>query len=254
MAGGLLTAAARESGAEIIPVDSEHSALFQALHAGEPSEVRRIIITASGGPCLDRPAAEFDSITIDEALTHPTWSMGKKITIDSATMVNKAFEVIEAHWLFDMPAERIEVLIHPECVIHSMVEFADGSVVAQLSTPDMRLPIQYALSYPRRLASSVAQLDLARIGTLTFRTPDAGKFPCLALGYEVARAGGTAGAAANAANEVAVRAFLAGDLPFSGIYRVIRKVLDAHENLPGDTLEAVLEADRRARQEARKCL
>jgi 1-deoxy-D-xylulose-5-phosphate reductoisomerase len=254
MAGGLLMETARNCGAEVIPVDSEHSALFQAIQAGRPEEVARVVITASGGPFLDRPAEEFDSITVDEALSHPTWQMGRKITIDSATMVNKAFEVIEARWLFNLPAERISVLVHPESIVHSLVEFADSSIIAQLSVPDMRLPIQYALTWPRRTASKVERLDLAKIGKLTFRNPEARKFPCLSIGFEVAREGGTSGAVFNAANEVAVKAFLQSRLTFSGIHRLIRDVLDQHSNQPASSLECVLEADRWARMEARKCL
>jgi len=254
MAGGLLMEAARSAGAEVIPVDSEHSALFQAIRAGKPEEVARTVITASGGPFLDRPAEEFDRITVDEALSHPTWQMGRKITIDSATMVNKAFEVIEARWLFGLTPEKISVLVHPESIVHSLVEFADSSIIAQLSVPDMRLPIQYALTWPERKASRVERLDLAKAGKLTFREPDARKFPCLSIGFEVARQGGTYGAVFNAANEVAVRAFLQSRLTFSGIHRLIRDVLDKHSNQPASSLENILEADRWARMEAHKCL
>jgi 1-deoxy-D-xylulose-5-phosphate reductoisomerase len=254
MAGGLVMEKARQSGAEVIPVDSEHSAVFQAIRAGRPSEVRRVIITASGGPFLNRPTGDFDAITVEEALSHPTWSMGPKITIDSATMVNKAFEVIEAHWLFGLPADKISVLIHPESIVHSLVEFADSSFLAQLSLPDMRLPIQYALTYPERLSSSVTPLDLTRTSGLTFREPDPRRFPCLEIGFEVAREGGTLGAVFNAANEIAVRAFLDGRLAFSGIHRVIRTVVDKHSNARAVSLEAVLDADRWARKEAELCL
>jgi len=252
--GRLLMDTARESGAEILPVDSEHSAIFQAVHSGKAEEISRIVITASGGPFLDRDEEGFDEITVEEALAHPTWSMGAKITVDSATMANKAFEVIEARWLFDMPPERIAVLVHPESVVHSLVEFADRSMIAQLSVPDMRLPIQYAFTYPARTACGVERLDLAAQGTLTFMEPDGARFPCLEIGFEVAREGGTAGAVFNAANEVAVRAFLAGELKFSNIYRLIRTVLDAHEKGPADSIEEILEADRWARREAEKCL
>ena len=252
--GRLLMDTARESGAEILPVDSEHSAIFQAVHSGKPEEISRIVITASGGPFLERDVEAFDDITVEEALAHPTWSMGAKITVDSATMVNKAFEVIEARWLFDMPAEQIAVLVHPESVVHSLVEFADRSMIAQLSVPDMRLPIQYALTYPARTACGVDRLDLAAQGALTFMEPDGAKFPCLALGFEVAREGGTTGAVFNAANEVAVRAFLAGELKFSKIYRLIRSVLDTHEKGAADSIEEILEADRWARREAEQCL
>ena len=253
-AGQLIMEAARRSGAEVVPVDSEHSAIFQAVHSGKAEEILRIVITASGGPFLDRDGGLFDDITVEETLAHPTWSMGRKITVDSATMVNKAFEVVEARWLFDMPPERISVLVHPESVVHSLVEFADRSLIAQLSVPDMRLPIQYAFTYPRRLECPIDRLDLASVGTLTFRAPDGDKFPCLDIGFEVAREGGTSGAVFNAANEVAVAAFLGGRLKFSGIHGLIRRVLDAHETRPADNLETILEADRRAREEAEKCL
>ena len=254
MAGDLLVRTARASGAEILPVDSEHSAIFQALHAGRPGEVNRVIITASGGPFLDRPPAEFARITVAEALAHPTWSMGRKTTVDSATMANKAFEIIEAGWLFELPPQKISVLIHPESIVHSLVEFADSSVLAQLSPPDMKLPIQYALTYPERAPSSVAALDLAKTAALTFRAPDVEKFPCLQIGFEVAAEGGTLGAVFNAANEVAVSAFLEGRLDFSGIYSLIRDCLDKHVKQPAESLENILEADRWARTEAHKCL
>jgi len=254
MAGSLIMAAAQASGAEVVPVDSEHSALFQAIHAGRGCEVRKVVITASGGPFLNRSKAEFASVTVAEALSHPTWSMGRKITIDSATMVNKAFEVIEARWLFDLAPQKISVLVHPESIIHSMVEFADGSVLAQMSLPDMRLPIQYALTYPERLTSHVTALDLAELGTLTFRRPDTVKFPCLQIGFDVAREGGTLGAVFNAANEVAVAAFLDGRTSFTGVYNVIRSVIDKHTNSPADSIQAIFDADRWARSEALKCL
>lgn len=254
MAGRLLMSKAREAGGEVLPVDSEHSAVFQALHAGRIEEVSQIVITASGGPFLHMPLADLGKVTVEQALSHPTWSMGRKITVDSATMVNKAFEVVEARWLFNMPPEKIAVVVHPESIVHSMVKFVDESVVAQLSLPDMRLPIQYALTYPERVASSVHPLDLADLGSLTFRRPDAKRFPCLGIGFEVAREGGTLGAAFNAANEVAVAAFLEGSLKFTGIYELVRKVLDKHVKAAADSLEAVFEADRWAREEATKCL
>lgn len=254
MAGSLVMEAARESGAEVIPVDSEHSALFQALQAGKGSEVKQAVITASGGPFLDLPAADFGRITVEEALSHPTWSMGRKITIDSATMANKAFEVIEARWLFDLPPERIGVLVHPESIVHALVEFADRSVIAQMGIPDMRLPIQYAFTFPNRRESAIEELDLPLIGELTFRKPDMEKFPCLGIGYEVAREGGTMGAVFNAANEVAVEAFLGSELSFNGIHRVVRTVLDNHTNRRSPSLEEILDTDRWARREARTCL
>ena len=253
-AGQLLMDTARRSGAEVLPVDSEHSAIFQAVHSGRPQEISRIVITASGGPFLDRAEELFDDITIEEALSHPTWSMGRKITVDSATMANKAFEVIEGRWLFDTPAEKISVLVHPESIVHSLVEFADRSVMAQLSMPDMRLPIQYAFTYPHRVACAIGRLDLAALGVLNFRAPDMTRFPCLEIGFEVAREGGTCGAVFNAANEVAVAAFLAGRLKFNDIYTVIRRTLDSHDKSAADNLETILEADRWAREEAAKCL
>jgi 1-deoxy-D-xylulose-5-phosphate reductoisomerase len=254
MAGGMVMTAARQSGAQVIPIDSEHSALSQAFKAGRMSEVRRAVITASGGPFLDRPKKDFDLITVKEALAHPTWAMGKKITIDSATMANKAFEVIEAGWLFDLPPERISVVVHPESIVHSLVEFVDSSVIAQMAMPDMRLPIQYALLYPERRPTAVASLDFAALKALTFREPDLDKFPCLGIGFEVAREGGTTGAVFNAANEVAVSAFLDGRLSFSGIHRVIRAVLDRHKKAEAASLDAVFAADAWARMEAANCL
>jgi len=254
MAGGLVMAAARQSGAQVVPVDSEHSALFQAIQGGRRSEVKRVVITASGGPFLDRLTGELDTVTVEEALSHPTWSMGKKVTIDSATMVNKAFEVIEARWLFDLPAEKIAVVIHPESIVHSLVEFVDSSVLAQMGIPDMRLPIQYALTYPDRFPSNVEALDLTQVGGLSFRQPDMERFPCLGIGFQVAREGGTLGAVFNAANEVAVEAFLRKRLAFSDIQRVIRTTIDKHKNAPADSIETVMEADRWARMEAAKCL
>ncbi|MHC4712268.1 MAG: 1-deoxy-D-xylulose-5-phosphate reductoisomerase, partial [Planctomycetota bacterium] len=233
-AGELVMRTARENGGEVLPVDSEHSAVFQALHAGRVEDVSQIVITASGGPFLDRPIGDFDAVTVEEALSHPTWSMGRKITIDSATMANKAFEVIEARWLFDIAPEKIAVFVHPESIVHSMVKFIDGSVIAQLSLPDMRLPIQYALTYPERAASTVASLDLVELGTLTFRAPDGSRFPYLRVGFEVAGEGGTTGAVFNAANEVAVAAFLRGGLKFSGMYPLVRRVLDKHNKKPAD--------------------
>lgn len=254
MAGRLLMETAREHGAEVLPVDSEHSAIFQAMRAGRAGEVRRLLITASGGPFLDLPPEEFDAITVEDALSHPTWSMGKKITVDSATMANKSLEVVEARWLFDVPVERISVLVHPESIVHSLVEFVDGNVMAQLSVPDMRLPIQYALTYPERVEADVRVLDLAAQKQLTFRAVDEKRFPCIGLGFEVAREGGTTGAVFNAANEVAVEAFLGERLGFSGIYPLVRRVLDRHVKRVADSLDDILEADRWARAEAQQCL
>jgi len=229
MAGEYLMALAKEGGGEIIPVDSEHSAIFQCLKAiGEKASmgVRRIILTASGGPFLQRPIDTFDSITIAETLNHPTWKMGPKITVDSATLFNKGFEIIEAKFLFNMPAERIETVIHPQSIVHSLVEFEDGSMLAQMSYPTMEIPIQYALTYPERKPTDVTPLDLTAISTLNFETPDLERFPALSLARRALKMGGTAPAALNLANDEAVRLFLEGRLPFSGIAETVKKVLD----------------------------
>jgi 1-deoxy-D-xylulose-5-phosphate reductoisomerase len=249
MAGPLVMRLAEERGATIVPVDSEHSAVFQALQAGRRGDVRRIVLTASGGPFRNHTAEELAHVTVAEALAHPTWDMGPKITIDSATMMNKALEVIEARWLFDLSPDRIDVVIHPQSIVHSLVEFVDGSVVAQLSSPDMRLPIQYALTYPQRHSGVVPRLDLAAVGRLDFFAPDPDRFEALSLGYEVARAGGTAGAVLSAANEAAVATFLAGELEFKEIVPVCRQVLEHHTFDPAPSLEQLLALDRWARQE-----
>ena len=254
MAGGLFMAAAERSGATIIPVDSEHSAIFQSLQAGRRSEVRKIILTASGGPFRTWSAERMADATVADALNHPTWSMGPKITVDSATMMNKALEIVEARWLFDIEASRIEVLIHPQSVVHSMVEYCDGSVVAQLGTADMCTPIQYAITYPDRRETPVPPLDLAAVGVLDFQRPDFSRFPALGCGYEVARRGGTAGAVYNAANEVANEAFRAGALRFGRIVELSRRALERHEWIAEPTLDELLDADRWARAEVRECL
>src|SRR5437763_2057805 len=252
-AGDVMTRAAREHGGEILPVDSEHNAVHQALRCGDHDEVHRIILTASGGPFLRRDPATFDEITIEAALAHPTWKMGNKISIDSATMMNKGLEVIEAHHLFDMPAERIDILIHPQSIVHSMVEYVDGSIVAQLSTTDMKFPIQYALLYPGRVTAPFARLDLAKIRTLDFRPVDRGRFPAVELAYAACRAGGSMPAVLNAANEVAVERFLAGELPFTGIVEVVNRVLERHapEAAAVDSVDEALHWDAWARNEAR---
>ena len=250
LAGPLVMELARRTGARILPVDSEHSAVFQAMQAGRPREVRRIQLTASGGPFRTWTREQLDVATPQQALRHPTWQMGRKITIDSATMMNKALEIIEAKWLFGLDPDQIEVLVHPESIVHSLVEFVDGSVIAQLSPPDMRLPIQYALCYPDRLPGPSPQLDLARAGSLHFEAADVERFPALRLGYEVARRGGTAGAVLNAANEVAVDRFLAGDLRFTDIVKACRAVLESHSFDPSPNLDHLLVADRWARVEA----
>jgi 1-deoxy-D-xylulose-5-phosphate reductoisomerase len=249
MAGPLVMELARRRGARVLPVDSEHSAVFQAMQAGQPGEVARIVLTASGGPFRGRRRAELANATVEEALQHPTWRMGPKITIDSATLMNKALEVIEARWLFGLEPEQIEVIIHPESVIHSFVEFRDGSVLAQLSPPDMRLPIQYALTYPERLPGPARRLSWRELGAWHFEQPDEETFPALQLGYEVARRGGTCGAVLNAANEAAVGRFLAGELRFLDIPRVCRDVLQSHHYSARPTLAELHAADRWARQE-----
>src|SRR5438552_3960016 len=249
MAGSLVMELARRHGARVLPVDSEHSAIFQALASGRPDEVERIVLTASGGPFRGRSTASLEHVTADEALQHPTWRMGPKITVDSATLMNKALEVIEARWLFGLPPERIEVIIHPESVVHSFVEFTDGSVLAQLSPPDMRLPIQYALTYPERVSGPARRLSWSELGVLRFQEADHETFPAIQLGYEVARRGGTCGAVLNAANEAAVGRFLAGELRFLDITRVCRDVLDHHHYSPTPTLAELTAIDRWARQE-----
>ena len=248
-AGPLMTDIAGRHGARIVPVDSEHSALFQALHAGRREEVCRLVLTASGGPFRRHTLEQLKNVTVEEALAHPTWNMGPKISIDSATMMNKALEIIEARWLFDFPAERIDVVIHPQSIVHSMVEFVDGSVVAQMSPPDMKLPIHYALHYPRRCESIAPKIDWGEVMHLDFEPPDPERFPALDLGREVALAGGTAGAVLNAANEAAAAGFLAGELGFTDIVPVCRSVLEQHTFDPHPSLDELLRLDRWARQE-----
>lgn len=248
--GPIVMGLARKHGCRILPVDSEHSAIFQCLASGASNEVARVILTASGGPFRTTPIEQLKRVTVEQALCHPTWRMGPKITIDSATMMNKALEIIEAHWLFGLPAERIDVVIHPQSMVHSMVEYVDGSVVAQASPPDMRLPIQYALSYPERWPGPARRLALDRMGTWEFEPPDRERYPALELGYEVVRRGGTSGAALNAANEIAVARFLAGDIDYLDITRVCAAVLARHPFDPDPTLGAAWEVDRWARQEA----
>jgi 1-deoxy-D-xylulose-5-phosphate reductoisomerase len=249
MAGPLVMDLVRRRGATLLPVDSEHSAIFQAMQGGRRHEVERVVLTASGGPFRGRKRADLTRVSVAEALQHPTWNMGPKITIDSATLMNKALEVVEAHWLFGLPPERIEVILHPESVIHSFVEFADGSILAQLSPPDMRLPIQYALTYPDRLPGPARRLQWAELGAWHFAPPDHETFPAIQLGYEVARRGGTCGAVLNAANEEAVGRFLAGELSFLDITRACRDVLAHHDYSARPTLPELLAADRWARQE-----
>ncbi len=249
MAGPLVMELAQRKNARILPVDSEHSAIFQAMQSGAPREIQRIVLTASGGPFRGRKRADLANITPEQALKHPTWTMGRKITIDSATMMNKALEIIEARWLFNLKSEQIQVILHPESIIHSFVEFTDGSVLAQLSPPDMCLPIQYALTYPERVSGPARRLNWDELRSLNFQPPDLDTFPALALGFEVARRGGTCGAVLNAANEAAVAAFLEGALSFLDIPRVCREVLDQHHYSERPTLSELCALDRWSRQE-----
>jgi 1-deoxy-D-xylulose-5-phosphate reductoisomerase len=253
MAGHLVTEAAAISGAPLLPIDSEHSAIWQCLQGEQPytERVQRLLLTASGGAFRDRSADSLSDVTPAEALQHPTWTMGPKITIDSATLMNKGLEVIEAHWLFGLGFECIDVVIHHQSVIHSLVEFVDGSVKAQLGMPDMRLPIQYAMAHPRRLSTPTERLDLAAVGQLTFTKVDRDKYPCLELAYEAGRRGGTYPTVLNAANEEAVARFLSGDLGFTRIYKLIDATLQAHTAKAVPTLEQVVEADAWARNFAR---
>jgi 1-deoxy-D-xylulose-5-phosphate reductoisomerase len=248
MAGPLFMRAVRENGAALLPIDSEHNAVFQCF--SEKKFVRRIILTASGGPFRTAPLERLAQVTPDEACAHPNWVMGRKISIDSATMMNKGLEVIEARWLFDVPAEAIEVVIHPQSIVHSLVEYVDGSVIAQMSNPDMRVPIAHALGFPDRIDSGAAFLDLTRVKNLSFEPPDPDRFPCLRLAYAALGAGGTAPAALNAANEVAVAAFLEGRLRYTAIPYVIEHALARNDTVRADSLEAVLESDRAARRAA----
>jgi 1-deoxy-D-xylulose-5-phosphate reductoisomerase len=254
IAGELLTGTARENGGTILPVDSEHSAIFQAMQAGTHEEVRKITLTASGGPFRNACLEDIQEVTVEQALSHPTWNMGPKVTIDSATMANKAFEVIETRWLFDVPVEKIDVLVHPESIVHSLVEFVDGSVIAQLGLPDMCLPIQYALTYPERVEGIAERLRLEDIGRLTFEIPDLETFRALALGFEVARTGGSAPVVFNAANEVAVEEFLAGRIKFVTIVELIEHCLNKHDIKRCVSLEQIHEADSWARREVIECL
>jgi 1-deoxy-D-xylulose-5-phosphate reductoisomerase len=249
LAGPLVMDLPARTGGRLLPVDSEHSAIFQALQGSPPEAVERVVLTGSGGPFRGRRADELADVTVEQALCHPTWRMGRKITVDSATLMNKALEVIEARWLFGLPPERIGVIIHPESVIHSFVEFKDGAVLAQLSPPDMRLPIQYALTYPERVAGPAARLDWGALSAWHFEQPDRETFPSLQLGYEVAARGGTCGAVLNAANEAAVGRFLDGELDFLDIPRACRAALEYHNYNPTPTLAELFASDRWARQE-----
>ena len=251
LAGSAVMAEAKKRKRQVLPVDSEHNAIFQCLQGANEKEVRKVILTASGGPFRQSRAAELEKVTVAQALKHPTWSMGKKITIDSATMFNKGLEMIEAHWLFGLPMKQVEVVVHPQSIVHSMVEFIDGSVLAQLSVTDMCFPIQYAVTFPERMPSGLPPLDLAKLGSLTFEAPDEKRFPALRLAREAGEAGGTLPGVFNAANEVAVEAFLAEQIPFPRIWGMVEEVMQKHSILSLPDLEAIIEADRWARSEAK---
>jgi len=255
VAGSLVMAEARRHGVAVLPVDSEHSAIFQAMQCGSPKQVSRVILTASGGPFRCATKEQIETATLADALNHPTWRMGNKVTIDSATMFNKGLEIIEACWLFDLPPEKVEVVVHPESIVHSMVEFVDGSVLAQLSPPDMRTPIQYALTYPERANGLAKRLDLKQAFTFRFEPPDFERFPALKLAYDVAKRGGTSGAVLNAANEIAVEAFTSGKIAFGQIPRLVGSALELHfaDGFVGEpSLDDLLSADRWARHTLRE--
>lgn len=256
MAGHLLLQAVTQGGGELVPIDSEHNAIFQCLPGDEGARkgVRRLILTASGGPFLDTPVEALAAMTPDEACAHPKWRMGRKISVDSATMMNKGLEIIEACWLFDMPPERVDVMVHPQSIVHSMVEYADGSVLAQLGCPDMRTPIAHALGWPQRIHSGAPWLDLATAGPLEFRAADEERFPCLRLAREAARTGGTHPAVLNAANEAAVAAFLEGRAAFTDIAGVVEQVLEATPAREVESLEQILAVDAAARQAAARVI
>lgn len=254
MAGEIVMPLARETGAQIVPIDSEHSAILQSLRAGSEPEISKIILTASGGPFYNMPEDELAAVTPGQALKHPTWEMGQKITIDSATLMNKALEIIEAKWLFGLDVSQIDVVVHPQSIIHSMVEFCDGSVIAQMGLPDMRTPIQFAITYPERRPVNVEKLDLTKLSCLEFSSPDTEKFGALKLGYEAARVGGTMGSVLNAANEVAVDAFLNNQISFTDITKLVKTTMDNHLVINNPCLDSVIEADGWARQEVNKCL
>lgn len=246
-AGSIVMQAVADKGVSLTPVDSEHSAIFQALRGGRENEVKRLIITASGGPFRGKKRSELENVTLAQCLNHPNWSMGKKVTLDSSTLANKGLEVMEAHWLFNMPYEKIAVVVHPQSIVHSLVEFCDGSVIAQMGDPDMRLPIQYALSWPERYPYAFDQLDLVKYGTLTFEAPDLEAFPSLAIAIECGKAGGTLPCAFNAANEEAVNAFLEGKIKYLDIPHITASVTQAHHNVLVPTLEDIEAADAAAR-------
>jgi 1-deoxy-D-xylulose-5-phosphate reductoisomerase len=254
MAGALVMGEVQRSKVRLLPVDSEHNAIFQALEGHKREDLKRILLTASGGPFLNLPKEQLQSVTPAQALAHPNWEMGAKITVDSATMMNKGLEVIEAKWLFEVPVEKIDVHIHPQSIVHSMVEYVDGSVIAQMGVPDMRVPIGYALAYPERLKLDLPTLDLFSVQTLTFQEPDLDRFPCLDLAFNACKAGGTMPAVLNASNEVAVQAFLDQRIPFLGIARLVDKIMQEHEPTPATELQAILAADTWARQRTEKII
>ncbi len=251
VAGEIVMSEAKKYGVNVLTVDSEHSAIFQCLEGRKPESVRRLILTASGGPFRKTPKSEFANITLEKALKHPSWSMGRKITLDSATLFNKGLEMIEARWLFNMGIEKVSVLVHPQSIVHSMVEFVDGSILAQLSTPDMCLPIQYALTWPERVQSTRVQTDFAAIGTLTFENPDEERFPALRLAREAGLKGGTLPCVLNAANEIAVESFINNKMRFDQISTLVEEVMSAHQRIDHPTLDQLLEADHWARDNAR---
>jgi 1-deoxy-D-xylulose-5-phosphate reductoisomerase len=254
VAGPLVSKLAKENAVEIIPIDSEHSAIFQSLVGHSAKDIDRIILTASGGPFLRKSAQEIENATPAAALKHPRWSMGAKITIDSASLMNKGLEVIEAKWLFDLPVEKIAVVVHPQSIIHSMVEYVDGCVIAELGVPDMRAPIAYAISYPERTVSGVERLNLAAIGELTFEEPDPSRFPCLALAFDAIGEGGSMPAVLNAANEIAVDAFLKERIPFGGISRVVSETMGRFTASDFSSIEEILEIDSAARKSAEEII
>jgi len=253
-AGAIIMREAKKNGVNILPVDSEHSAIFQSLMGNNKTAVAKILLTASGGPFRKKNKKELEQVTVEEALKHPNWDMGCKITIDSATLMNKGLEMIEAKWLFDIEPEKIEVLVHPQSIVHSMVEFIDGSVIAQLGSPDMRLPIQFSLTYPERVENNFPKLDLLKIGRLTFEEPDCEKFPCLGLAFRAVKCGGSMPAAMNAANEEAVALFLNRKIGFADIPRIIKRIMDMHDAHSNPDIEKILEIDLWARNTVKSIL
>ena len=253
-AGSVIMEEAKKNNVNLMPIDSEHSAIFQCLNGENTSEVEKITLTCSGGPFKNHTQEQMENIAKEDALKHPTWSMGDKITIDSATLMNKGFEIIEAHWLYNIAYERIKIVIHPQSIIHSLVEFHDKSVIAQLGLPDMKLPIQYALSYPKRFQNSSQSLDLAKIKTLEFKEPDFEMFPCLKYAYKAGKTGGTLPAVMNAANEIAVYAFLENKIKFLDIARLIKKIMDSHKSIKNPCLNKILEVDKKTKEETRKLI